>query len=125
MKLPSVSFPAQTRTISCGLAIHVANQARHCATALELEHSAAQTTLDLVKLSEAIADAARAARATDAMCALLNNMKRALDGEEYEATHEAVREARDMRLRLEAMRRIVPEFERPDLGEFRSALDAA
>ncbi|QJR10107.1 hypothetical protein DSM104443_01160 [Usitatibacter rugosus] len=122
MRALHVVFPTQTRTASPGLVERLAKDARERAAALAEEHDPEKLTASSVAVCDVLADAIRAARGSDRMLDVLQNIRRAFDGEEFDGDHEAIRAARYLRRALQAVHGVAPEFETPDVSEFRGEL---
>ncbi|QJR10698.1 hypothetical protein DSM104443_01765 [Usitatibacter rugosus] len=126
MRIPTFTVSGQVRTVGCAAPIAIAKHARTRFAALDEMDDSAQITRTLVEGCHALVDAARAAKALDDVHATLVDMRRALDGDAgCELRHDAVREARDLRLRRDAVRRAAPDHEVASLDELGEELSAA
>lgn len=125
MRIPRVVFAAQTRTVSCLLPNIIARQARDIAAESETLTDPAKSTSAVVAVCQSLTDATRAAMVLDQTCAVLLDMRRALGGEECDDFHPMTRECADLRVRIEAVKKVAPELEVPELDDLIDELDAA
>ena len=125
MKIRRIDLRGHVRTLSCGLAASIAHATRDRAAELESLTDPDQCTAAIVETCGGLVDATRVAQALDREHDVLVHIGRALNGEDCDLVHEVVREARDLRIRCDAVRRIAPEVELPDLNLFHSELRRA
>lgn len=115
MRIPRVTLRGgQVRTISCGLASAICKSARDQAVAL------ARTPPDdapaaIENFVDALADSIKAAEAMENAREIVAGISLALRGEPFDIDHGACREARDLALRVKAVREVAPEFEIEDV----------